>query len=155
VFNRFSKSARESVRLAVTEAEARGDRRLGSEHLLLGLLHEPDGVVARALGVGLDQARSALHAMDVEALAAVGVDTAVAPAVPPRSTGHLSFTSAAKVVMERSLREAIRRKDRRIEPTHLLLALLSCERPDATADLLERLGVDPVDVRARLPRAAA
>jgi ATP-dependent Clp protease ATP-binding subunit ClpA len=155
VFNKFSTSAREAVALAVTEASKRGGRRVGTEHLLLALLHEPDGVVTRALGVGLDQVRSALDAMDVDALTAVGVDTAVVPVVPSRSTGHLAFTSAAKAVLERSLRETIRRKDRRIEPMHLLLGLLRCERPDATAELLERLGVDPAVVRARLSTAAA
>lgn len=155
MFNRFSKSTRESVALAVVEAETRGDRRLGGEHLLLGLLHDADGVVARALRVDLDQVRAALQEMDIDALAAVGVDTTVVPVVPARGTGHLPFTSAAKGVLERCLREAVRRRDRRLEPTHLLLALLSCERPDPTAELLARLGVDPAVVRARLPRYAA
>ncbi|MGZ4590493.1 MAG: Clp protease N-terminal domain-containing protein [Actinomycetes bacterium] len=157
VFNRFSRAAREVVTAAAAEAAGRGDRRVGTEHLVLGLLHEADSPTARALGVDLRTARGALRAMDLEALAAVGVglDTAdLSGAMHARSGGRLPFTSAAKSALQRTLREAVRRKDRRLEPTHLLLALLACERPDPAADLLARLGVDRDVVRARLEQAA-
>jgi hypothetical protein len=65
------------------EALRRGDRRVGTEHLLLGLLREPE--LADALGHDLDETRGALAAMDREALASVGVDPAID--APPIATG--------------------------------------------------------------------
>ena len=59
---------------AAKEARRRGDRRLGTDHLLLGLLHDEDSRAARALGVSLADARAASDALDVAALAAVGIE---------------------------------------------------------------------------------
>ena len=157
MFNRFSRAAREVVTAAAAEAAGRGDRRVGTEHLVLGLLHEAGSPAARALGVDLQTARGALRAMDLEALSAVGVGldtTDLSGSAQARSGGRLPFTSAAKSALQRTLREAVHTKDRRMEPTHLLLALLVCERPDPAADLLARLGVDRAVVRARLEQAA-
>jgi aryl-alcohol dehydrogenase-like predicted oxidoreductase len=71
---RLSEDARRSVLgSAATEAHHRGDRRLGTDHLLLGLLHDPAGEPARALGVDLATARAADEALDRDALAAVGI----------------------------------------------------------------------------------
>jgi ATP-dependent Clp protease ATP-binding subunit ClpA len=156
VFNRFSKNARAVVVAAVAEAGRRGDRRVGTEHLLLGLLHDPHSTAALALAVDLESARAALHALDVAALAAVGVevDPSEIPAGRRAASGHLPFTSAAKASLVRTLQEATRRKEPRLEPTHLLLALLAADRPDPAADLLDRLDVDPTVVRVRLDAAA-
>jgi ATP-dependent Clp protease ATP-binding subunit ClpA len=154
VFNRFSRAAREVVTWAIAEAARRGDRRVGTEHLLLGLLH--DSAAASALGVTLDAARAALQSLDLEALAAVGVgvDAGELPTAAAPSTGHLPFTAAAKNTLVQTLREAVRLGSRRLEPSHLLLALLAAERPDAAVDLVARLGVDPTVVRSRLATAA-
>ena len=157
MFNRFSKSARAAVAAAVNEARRRGDTRTGTEHLLLGLLHEADSSAVQAIGVDLDSARRVLQTMDVEALAAVGVEVDVAelhtrPAT--RSSGHRPFTAAARDVLRRTLAEAQRRGDRRLESVHLLLALLDCAPRDPACQLLGRLGVDPSVVRARLSDAA-
>jgi ATP-dependent Clp protease ATP-binding subunit ClpA len=153
--NQFTRSARAAVQAAVEEAQRRGDARIGTEHLLLGLLHEADSAAVRAVGVDLDTARRALEAMDVDALAAVGIDVgglAPVPLTPAR--GHRRFTAAAKAVMRRTLAEAARRRGRRLESTDMLLALLDCGPRDPAGQLLGRLGVDPSVVRSRLSEAA-
>jgi ATP-dependent Clp protease ATP-binding subunit ClpA len=156
VFNRFSKSTREVVTSAVREARGRGARRIGTDHLLLGLLHDPGSAAARALGVSLDAAREALQSLDVEALAAVGVavDPVELSAGPVRPSGHLPFTAAARSALQRTLREAGHMNSPRLEPTHVLLAVLDAEAPDRAADVLARLTVDPSVVRARLATAS-
>jgi len=155
MFNQFSKAARAAVAGAVDEAQRRGDTRIGTEHLLLGLLHEADSAAVRAIGVDLDSARRALRAMDVDALAAVGIDVGgLAPPTPARARSHRPFTAAAKGVMRRTLAEAQRRRARRLESTDLLLALLDCGPGDPATQLLGRLGVDPSIVRATLSDAA-
>jgi ATP-dependent Clp protease ATP-binding subunit ClpA len=155
VFNRFSKGAREVVTAAVGEAQCRGARRVGTEHLLLGLLHDPGSPAARALGVSLDAARSALRSLDVEALAAVGVAVDPAELADGRlhTSAHLPFTAAAKSALVRTLGEAKRQRSRSLEPTHVLLALMDAGRPDPATDLLARLDVHPSSVRSRLAPA--
>jgi ATP-dependent Clp protease ATP-binding subunit ClpA len=155
MFNQFSKSARAAVAAAVDEAQRRGDTRIGSEHLLLGLLHEANSSAVRAIGVDLDSARRALHAMDVDALAAVGVDIGgLAPPTSAKVRRHRPFTAAAKGVMRRTVAGAQGRRARRLEPTDMLLALLDCGPHDPAAQLLGRLGVDASAVRSRLSDAA-
>ena len=99
------------------EARRRGDRRVGTEHLVLGLLREPD--VAHLLGCDLGTAREALDAMDRDALVAIGIDRPLeAPPVPTREpalggrrsaaqpegvlTDRLPMTPVAKRVLEES-----------------------------------------------------
>jgi ATP-dependent Clp protease ATP-binding subunit ClpA len=157
MFNRFSRSARAAVVAAVEEAQRRGDARIGTEHLLLGLLHQADSVAVQAIGVDLDSARRALRTMDVDALAAVGVEVDVEelPMLPPtKSSGHRSFTAASRDVLRRTLVEAQRRRARQLSPAHLLLALLDGDPRDPATQLLSRLGVDAVVVRSRLSEAA-
>jgi ATP-dependent Clp protease ATP-binding subunit ClpA len=154
VFNRFAASTRAAVVAAIAEASRRGDHRAGTEHLLLGLLHDDQSPAVRALGVDLDAARDALLAMDRDALVSVGIEVAPPPDEPAAARGHLPFTSGAKSVLQQTLREAVARKDRRLEPRHLLLALLGCRPPDPAAAVLSRLGVDPDVVRRRLDSAA-
>lgn len=159
MLNRFSKSARAAVEAAMEEAGRRGDSRVGTEHLLLGLLHEAHSAAVRSVGVDLETARAALQGMDVDALAAVGLDlgsgaeSLLRPEQAP-ARGHRPFTSAAKAALVRTLVEAKRRRDRRLEPVHMLLALLDGEPRDPVRQLLERLGVDASVVRARLSDAA-
>ena len=140
---------------AAGEARRRGDRRLGTDHLLLGLLHDAGSPAARALGVSLEAARAASDDLDLAALAAVGilvnhVDRAPEP-LPARRLPPL--TSGARAVMKRAIDEARPARTGRIETRHFLLALLSRERPDPAADLLHALGVDSHAVRDRLARS--
>lgn len=167
MINRFSKSARAAVSAAVEEAGRRGDARVGTEHLLLGLLHDADSPATRSVGVDLESARQALETMDNEALAAVGVDVNADPdgdadddakgrPRPPtaRAHGRRPFTRGAGAALRRTLAEAQARSTRRLEPTHLLLALLDGGPRDPATQLLGRLGVDVSVVRSRLSEAA-
>ncbi len=142
------------------EARRRGDRRVGTDHLLLGLLREPE--LAQALDRDLRTAREALDAMDAEALAVVGLGAEVSvPPVPsradmrpPRPTiravlhDRLPLTPAAKTALQKSGRDLRRR--RRIEPWQVFAALLELEFPDPAAQLLAALEIDRTAVRAKL-----
>jgi ATP-dependent Clp protease ATP-binding subunit ClpA len=138
---------------AHAEARRRGDRRLGSEHLLLGVLHDPDNVAAQALGVDLAAAHKALEELDREALAAIGLDVSGLRLTGRLPTGRRQqLSSSAQEVLLRAVKISGRRMQR---PTSrvLLLALLGCERPDPAAELLARLGIDRAEVRARLEQS--
>jgi ATP-dependent Clp protease ATP-binding subunit ClpA len=155
MFERFARSTRTAVSDAVAEATRRGDRRVGTEHLLLGLLDDPAGIVATVLDTDVTAARATLDAFDAEALASVGVDVSRVPPAPHRrAKSRVTFTAAARAVLGRALRLATGRRAGRIEPQHLLLALLECAAPDPAAELFERLGIDRAGVRARLAEAA-
>lgn len=149
------------------EARRRGDRKVGTEHLVLGLLHEP--ALAHELDTDVPSARAALEQLDREALAAVGIGPALdAPPVPahmfdgpPRPTIKAvlqdrlgGFTPAAKTALQQAAKGM--RRGRKIPPERVLLALLALEPPDPAAGLFAALGADRAAVRARLsePRAA-
>jgi hypothetical protein len=136
------------VTAALEESRRRGDRRLGTEHLLLGLLHD-DGC-AQALGLDLATARGALDRLDREALAALGIDVeCLRPPAAPRKRAKLTLgalTSNARAVVN----EAIRGVPRRRDPAELLRVLLSVTPPDPAADLFAALGVDREEVLRRL-----
>jgi hypothetical protein len=146
------------------EARRRGDRRVGTEHLVLGLLREPD--VAEVLGRDLGAAREALDAMDRDALVAIGIDRALdAPPVPTREPAlggrrpslktvlmdHLPMTPVAKRALEQSGKDRRpRRSVDRWSRDRVLIALLSLVPPDPAAALLDALEVDRDEVRTRL-----
>jgi hypothetical protein len=158
------------------EARRRGDRRVGTDHLMLALLREPD--VAQVLGCDLGAAREALDAMDRDALVAVGIDKALdAPPVPTREPAlggrraivkavlvdHLPMTPVAKRVLEESGKD--RRRSRgsgapwdpspRWSRDRVLIALLSLAPPDPAAALLDALEVNRDGVRTRLNEPSA
>src|SRR5215212_4605431 len=82
---------------ATDEALRSGDRRVGTEHLLVALLMDPDSVTARALGTDVDQARAGRRELDRQALIVVGVDGPYAgPPPAPRRRERLRLTPAAK-----------------------------------------------------------
>jgi ATP-dependent Clp protease ATP-binding subunit ClpA len=141
---------------AAEEAQRRGDRRIGTDHLLLGLLHDPNSVAARTLGIDLESARAASAALDRAALAGVGIDVGYLslPPMPMQARRHPPLTSGARAALQQSLHEARPAKARRIEARFLLLALLDRERPDPAAELLAALGVDPSEARKRLDSAS-
>ncbi|MFE3021241.1 Clp protease N-terminal domain-containing protein [Streptomyces sp. NPDC059256] len=149
MFEQFSQEARAAVSAAHEEARMRGDRRLGTEHLFLGVL--PTEGAARAVGVDLETARATLGALDLAALAVVGIDARNVERVAiPASRNRTPFTSGARTVVKRTVIEARKAGSRRIEADHLLLAILSCARPDPAAELVEALHIVRAEVRDRL-----
>ena len=155
MFERFTAVARTTVMThAPAEARYRGDRRIGTEHLLLGVLHDPE--TARALGTDLDSARAALAALDEAALAVVGVDArgvdarGVDRGTVAASSKRVPFTSGARTALSRALAVARRTRARRVTASHLMLALLDGDSTDPATEVLTRLGLDRTAARARL-----
>lgn len=162
MFEKFTKDAREAVVQAQTEARSLGADRVGPEHVLLGTVRDPDTVAARALGrlgvthADLLAAVRALPTIDAGALAGIGVDLeavraqveasfgagALDAAEPTPGSGHLPFTTTGKKLLELSLREALRYKQRRIDSGHLLLAAVRMDDTDAFR-ALAAVGVGP------------
>jgi ATP-dependent Clp protease ATP-binding subunit ClpA len=142
MFERFTERARRSVVAAQEEARALGHHHIGTEHLLLGLLHGPDSTAGRTLaaaGITAEAARA-----EVRELAAPG-DKSPAGPVP--------FTPRARKILELALREALERRSRHIGTEHILLALMR-EGDDAGAQVLERLG-GPLPALRQLVNEAA
>lgn len=146
----LAKSVRAGVIMAAqAEAQRRGDRRLSTEHLLLGVLHQPEAVAA--LGVDLSAAREGLDSLDRAALAAIGINTGdFSPTAIPAATKRPPLTTAARATLLRAIKPAPRVKANHPTAREFVLALLANDRPDPAADLLAHLGVDPAAVRARL-----
>ena len=143
------------------EARALGDRRVGTEHLVLGLLREP--ALADAVGHDLTSARETLAAMDRAALTAVGLPAGLdAPAIPMREPSNLAGRPKLKAVLADRLpltpgaKHALQvtgkdlRRGRSVDPSQVMLAILSLGAPDPAAALLDELGVDRAAVRERL-----
>jgi ATP-dependent Clp protease ATP-binding subunit ClpA len=150
---RLSADARKLVLASATEeARRRGDRRLGTDHLLLGLLDAEDSPAAQALGVSLADARAVSDALDIAALAAVGIEVQALGEGPRAPFGRRlpPLTSGARGVLKRAIELARPSRSGRIDATHFLLALLSLQHPDPAAELLDTLGVDRAAVRRRL-----
>ncbi|ACZ88755.1 hypothetical protein Aros01_01771 [Streptosporangium roseum] len=138
MFERFTDRARRVVVLAQEEARRLGHNHIGTEHLLLGLLGEGDGVAGRALqasGIGGEQVRS-----DVEEIIGRGDET------PP---DHIPFTPRAKKVLELSLREALNLHHSYIGTEHILLGLIR-EGEGVAAQALTRQGARLEAVRAQV-----
>ena len=149
MFERFAQRARDTVRTAVAEAGRRGDRRVGTEHLLIGVLGDP--ALAELVGADAEAARRVADQLDQAALAAIGFDAApLGPLEPAVGTARLPFTPGAKAVLARALALVTATRSRRIESRLLLAALLERPAPDPAAEILAALGVDRADVRGRL-----
>ena len=144
---------------ASEEARRRGDRRVGTDHVLLGLLEHPS--VEVVLGVSLQHARQALESLDQEALAALGMGSGTdAPSLPMRAVpkkpsfrdvmtkDRVRMTPAAKKVLEEAVKP--NRRKTQVTAQQVLAQLLLLQPPDPAAALLGALGVDPSDVRRRL-----
>jgi ATP-dependent Clp protease ATP-binding subunit ClpC len=140
MFERFTDRARRVVVLAQEESQRLSHNYIGSEHLLLGLLAEREGVAARALeslNVTLTAARE-----QVEEIIGPGQQT-------PR--GHIPFTPRAKKILELSLREALTMGSEVIDTEHLLLGLID-EGDGVGAQILQRLGATAQAVREAVAR---
>jgi ATP-dependent Clp protease ATP-binding subunit ClpC len=135
VFERFTDRARRVVVLAQEEARILNHNYIGTEHILLGLIHESDGVGARALeslGISPEAVRRR-----IEEIVGQGHH---AP------TGHIPFTPRAKRTLELSLREALELGHNYIGTEHLLLGLVRVG-DGVAAQVLDDLGADPNRLR--------
>lgn len=125
------------------EAARRGDRRVGTDHLLLGLLHDP--AVRDVLGVDAEQARAAGQDLDLAALATVGIDLDVLPEPrASRAVRHLPLTSGLRAVLARGITLAQADHARTAAPRHLLAALQERRPPDPAAALLAAMHIGAV-----------
>ena len=146
MFERFTDRARRVVVVAQDESRSLGHDYIGTEHILLGLIREGEGVAAQALaslGVSLEAARQ-----QVEEIAGRG-----SRQVP----GHIPFTPRAKKVLELSLREAMHLGRNYIGTEHILLGLIregenEGEGEGVAVQVLTRLGADPDQTRQQVIR---
>lgn len=193
MFERFTADARAVVVNAQNEARSMHHDHIGTEHVLLTLLADPDGPVARSTGLDAGSVRAEIlrrigghsqeglvfsdaDAEDAAALKAIGIDlAAVREAIEanfgagalqlPRpakkkglfgrfatSNGHIPFTNRNKKVLELSLREAIRLKQKFIAPEHIMLGLLREGRGLAALIIADR-GIDFDRVRDDMERS--
>jgi len=143
MFERFTDSARRAVVLAQEESRALRHGRIGTEHLLLGLIHEevgPAGVTLASFGLTLAGARSAV--------------TAIVGEVEPRISEHIPFTPRAKRVLEASLLASQRLQHSYVGSGHLLLGLLAV--PEGVAgDVLAGAGIERAEAHRRAVDAIA
>ena len=138
MFERFTDRARRVVVLAQEEARLLNHNYIGTEHILLGLIHEGEGVAAKALeslGISLEGVRS-----QVEELIGQGGSS---------PSGHIPFTPRAKKVLELSLREALQLGHNYIGTEHILLGLIR-EGEGVAAQVLVKLGADLSRVRQQV-----
>src|SRR5512142_16442 len=136
MFERFTDRARRVVVLAQEEARMLNHNYIGTEHILLGLIHEGEGVAAKALeslGISLEAVRQ-----QVEEIIGQGQQ---AP------SGHIPFTPRAKKVLELSLREALQLGHNYIGTEHIRLGLI---REGVGAQVLVKLGADLNRVRQQV-----
>jgi ATP-dependent Clp protease ATP-binding subunit ClpA len=152
MFERFTDSARSVVINGRAEACRRGARRIGTDHLLLGLLNDP--ATAAVLDTSLEAARNASAQLDAQALAAIGIPVGALP-LPTRSPsrGRTPFTVGARQAMKRTAVLGAEDPGHRITERHLLRAVVDAGEPDAALALLSALGVTRGDVLRRLAEA--
>jgi Clp amino terminal domain, pathogenicity island component len=145
---------------ACEEARRRGDRRTGTDHILLALFEDP--AIKFVLGVNLQQARQALESLDHQALGAMGLGSdADAPPIAMRAVpkkprvrdvatkDRFRMTPVAKKVLEEAYKPKGHRRFQLTGP-EVLAQILVLQPPDPAAVLLEALGVNTSEVRQRL-----
>ena len=138
-FEKFTDKARKVLVLAQDEARALHQPYVGTEHILLGLIQEKDGLAAQALeglGVAYD-----VVVKGIREVASIDEGADV--------SGHLSFPPRVKRVLENSLREAMQMGQSYISTEHLLLGIVR-ENEGTALDVLSRLGVKGDDIRTAL-----
>ncbi|QGH70537.1 ATP-dependent Clp protease ATP-binding subunit [Pseudactinotalea sp. HY158] len=138
MFERFTDRARRVVVLAQEEARMLNHNYIGTEHILLGLIHEGEGVAAKSLeslNISLEAVRS-----QVQEIIGEGQQS---------PTGHIPFTPRAKKVLELSLREALQLGHNYIGTEHILLGLIR-EGEGIAAQVLTKLGADLTRVRQQV-----
>ena len=139
VFERLTDGARRAVVLAREEARLQNRNYIGTEHLLLGLIHQGEGVAAKALeslGILLETVR-------------LQVEEIVAPSSEPPAAGLIPFSPRAKKALELAVRESFQLGHDEVGTEHILLGLVR-EGEGVAARVLRKLGADQSHVRARV-----
>ena len=149
---------------ASEEARRRGDRRTGTDHLLLALFEDPS--IEVVLGVSLHQAREALASLDQDALGSLGMGFSTdAPPLPMRAVpkkptfrdvmdkDRLRMTPMAKKVLEKAVKP--NRRKTHVTAQQVLAQIIALQAPDPAAVLLATLGIDTSEVRRRLDAATS
>jgi ATP-dependent Clp protease ATP-binding subunit ClpC len=137
MFERFTERARQVIVFAQEEAKEMGHASIGSEHVLLGLLREDEGLAARVLynsGVELNQCREIIQEMHQS-------EDEIAD-MPP-------FTPRAKRILEKSLRQALELSHNYISTEHILLGLLD-DPESAASQIIESFAIDPSDLSGQI-----
>ena len=138
MFERFTYQSRHVVVLAQEEARMLNHNYIGTEHLLLGLLHE-----------GQSSGAQALSGMDITLFAARDQVVAIIGRGQQQASGHIRFTPRAKKSLELSLREALQLGDGYIGTGHLLLGIID-QGDNVAIKILDKLGADLHNLRARV-----
>ena len=140
MFNRFTGEARRVVRCAEREARELGSPTVEAEHLLLALTWADEPTMAAA---GLDR-ETIVYALDAEreqSLMSVGIAAGDIGVPPRRIEGHPRVAASARIALERALKAAAARRDRRVVAGHILLGLLAAEA-GTVPRALAQAGVD-------------
>ena len=140
-FDRFSDLAKKTLTHAQEEAEQSGHQYIGTEHLLLGILREPDGLGAKVLsglGIAVDDVRAQVNAV-------------LGQMSPPLNVVQIIPTSAVKRAIELAFEQAQKMRSDAVGTEHLLLGLLR-EGASIAPHVLADMGVDEAKVRAEIER---
>ena len=138
MFERFTRRARQVIVLAQDEARTLRHNYIGTEHVLLGLLREEEGLAARALealGLTVEQVRA-----EVARIVGQGDEA---------TSGQIPFTPRAKRVLDLSVREALTLGHNYVGTEHVLLGLVR-ENDGVASQILLKFGADPETVRNQL-----
>jgi ATP-dependent Clp protease ATP-binding subunit ClpA len=164
MFHRSPDARAEVLAAATAIARRRGETRVGTDHLLMGLV-TAGNEIARAAGLSVERLHEALDRLDGSALGAFGIDAAPdawrspSPNAEPswarprrhrRRSGrrHLPLSAGAKRSLEKSMRVALDHRHRRITTNHLLAALSTGGHNDPAIRLLRTAAVDPADLES-------
>jgi ATP-dependent Clp protease ATP-binding subunit ClpC len=158
MIERFSDQSRMLLVLGQEEARRLGHDEIGSDHMLLGLLKQPEDIrTAQNLKSSADQAATALAELGISLDAARNAVAEIRGHREAPTTGQLPLSADARNVLSEMLKAALSRDDAIIEPCHFLLAVGSPEKtvkighPTAASTVLDRLGVSIADLRRQLP----
>jgi len=141
LLQRFTLRARRSILAAADEARRLGHEHMGTEHLLLGLLTEPDGLAVKTLDACGHPAEAVRAAVEAEA----GSDRR-----PSRVIGRVEFTPGAQQTLELTMREAVRLGHNYVGTEHVLLALSAEEEEGRAVETLRSLGLTYDQLREKV-----
>jgi ATP-dependent Clp protease ATP-binding subunit ClpA len=147
MFERFTSDARTVVKAAETQARGMGSTTIEAEHLLLAL-----AAADRVPGLDRDALLAALEAQREQSLRAIGITASDFDVPPPPVTRNPRIAASTKVALERTVRIAAARSDRRIVAGHLLLGVLGAD-VGTVPRALDAAGVDRDELRTRAAAA--